>query len=152
MQYDENAEKYGYEGEMTPLKCDELLAYGMADPAIYDEYEMYKVTEVDAAIAELKEAWRSKHVICKLLKKELEDTRLRERRLNRALWLLKTRYFWILMVYASDLAKVANPSIIHKSNFLGNPTPKCMEEYQHEAELYDSARIKCLKKSEEYKR
>ena len=27
MQYDENAEKYGYEGEMTPLKCDKLTAY-----------------------------------------------------------------------------------------------------------------------------
>ena len=36
------------------MKCDELTAYGMADPAIGDEYEMYKVTEVDAAIAELK--------------------------------------------------------------------------------------------------
>lgn len=37
------------------MKCDELKAYGMADPAIDDEYEMYKVAEVDAAIAELKE-------------------------------------------------------------------------------------------------
>lgn len=79
------------------------------------------------------------------------DAGMRERRLRRALWLLKTRYFWILMVYASDLAKLANPSIIHKSNFLENPTPRCMEEYQHEAELYDNARIKCLKKAEEYK-
>lgn len=70
---------------------------------------------------------------------------------QRALWLLKARYFWILMVYASDLSKVANPSIIHKSNILANPTPRCMEEYQHEAGLYDNARIKCLNKAEEYK-
>lgn len=81
---------------------------------------------------------------------EMVDAGMRERRLRRALWLLKARYFWILMVYASDLAKVANPSIIHKSNFLQNPTPRCMEEYQHEAELYDNARIKSLNKAEEY--
>jgi len=36
------------------MKCDELKRYGMADPAIDNEYEMYKVKDVDEAIAELK--------------------------------------------------------------------------------------------------
>ena len=36
------------------MKCDELVSYGMDDNAIGEEYEMYKVADVDAAIAELK--------------------------------------------------------------------------------------------------
>lgn len=36
------------------MKCDELERFGMADPAIDNEYEMYKVKDVDEAIAELK--------------------------------------------------------------------------------------------------
>lgn len=103
--------------------------------------KVYFKSEVDTEIESLKASHYA----------EMVDAGIRERRLRRALWLLKARYFWILMVYASDLSKVANPSIIHKSNFLQNPTPRCMEEYQHEAELYDNARIKSLKKAEKYK-
>ncbi len=159
------------------MKCDELkqVEYPIEWGLYYDK------AEVDAAIAELKARIQLdddemagflqleeecgggdlRNYIAEL-KRKLEDVQasayaesvdagMRERRLHRALWLLKNRYFWVLMVYASDLAKVANPSIIHESNFLSNPTPRCMEEYQHEAELYDNARIKCLKKAEEYK-
>ena len=55
MQYDENAEKYGYEGEMTPLKCDELK------PCTYDDMidgdadiniEYYPKSDADAIIAQ----------------------------------------------------------------------------------------------------
>ena len=42
------------------MKCDELESYGMADPAIDEEYEMYKVADVDAAIAELKDELESR--------------------------------------------------------------------------------------------
>lgn len=33
---------------------DELVAYGMDDPAIGDEYQMYKVSDVDAYVEKLK--------------------------------------------------------------------------------------------------
>lgn len=111
MQYDENAEKYGYEGEMTPLKCNELKAYGMDDPAIGEEYEMYKVAEVDELLVkkdkeiarqniEIKEAVKTmKFLEAKIieLKEKLEsvqastyaesvDAGMREHRLKRALY------------------------------------------------------------------
>ena len=59
MQYDENAEKYGYEGEMTPLKCDKLTAYkGDVTIPVYGtiaDAEVYLKKDVDEAIAELKD-------------------------------------------------------------------------------------------------
>lgn len=120
------------------------------------------ITELQQKLHDIDNQWNEQCKEIVELKAKLEsvqatayadsvDTGMRERRLRRALWLMKARYFWILMVYASDLAKVANPSIIHKSNFIENLTPRCMEEYQYDAELYDNARIKCLKKAEEYK-
>ena len=33
---------------------DELIAYGMDDPEIGEEYQMYKVSDVDAYVAKLK--------------------------------------------------------------------------------------------------
>ena len=75
MQYDENAEKYGYEGEMTPMKCDELKAYkGDVYIPVYGsiaDADVYLKKDADAAIAELKEAWRSEHEACEALKKKL---------------------------------------------------------------------------------
>lgn len=59
MQYDENAEKYGYEGEMTPIECAELQAYkGDVTIPVYGtiaDAEVYLKKDVDAAIAELKD-------------------------------------------------------------------------------------------------
>ena len=59
MQYDENAEKYGYEGEMMSLKCDKLTAYkGDVTIPVYGtiaDAEVYLKKDVDAAIAELKD-------------------------------------------------------------------------------------------------
>lgn len=59
MQYDENAEKYGYEGEMTPIECDELQSYkGDVTIPVYGtiaDAKVYLKKDVDAAIAELKE-------------------------------------------------------------------------------------------------
>ena len=48
--------------------AQELKAYGMDDPEVGDEYEMYKVSEVDAVLAE-------------------KDAEIR--RLKRALWLAR---------------------------------------------------------------
>lgn len=89
-----------------------------------------KAYKADEAIAELKAKLESVQASAYA---DSVDAGMRERRLRRALCLLKARYFWILMAYASDLSKVANPSLIQKSNMLENPTPRCMEEYQHEA-------------------
>lgn len=72
MQYDENAEKYGYEGEMTPMKCDELKVYVAPTPDGTGLADYCLKSEVDAAIAELKEAWRSEHEACEALKAELD--------------------------------------------------------------------------------
>lgn len=103
MQYDENAERYGYEGEMTPIKCDELKEVmnvmqvsGERIPSGY-----YKKSEVDEAITELKDAWRSEHEACEALKQKLEnvqasmycdvvDANMEIRRLKRALWFTRT--------------------------------------------------------------
>ena len=65
MQYDENAEKYGYEGEMTPIECDELKSYkgdvyipvygSIADAEVYLKKDVDKtLAEKDKEIAELK--------------------------------------------------------------------------------------------------
>lgn len=84
MQYDENAEKYGYEGEMTQLKCDELKEYKAWE--LLPEEKINLKSDVDAAIAELNEAWQSEHAACEALKAKLEDVAMCERRLRRALY------------------------------------------------------------------
>ena len=118
MQYDENAEKYGYEGEMTPLKCDALKAYkGDVTIPVYGtiaDAEVYLKEGVDDAIAELKEFAEdacierddNQTAIDELqaeiaeLKQKLEnakathyaesvDAGMRERRLKRALWMAR---------------------------------------------------------------
>lgn len=87
MQYDDNAEKYGYEGEMETMKCDKLqpLVFSLNDLAYVNEtaveknfenphdHAVYKATEVDEAIAELKEAWRCEHEAYEALKRELAE-------------------------------------------------------------------------------
>ena len=59
MQYDENAEKYGYEGEMTPIECDKLQAYkGDVYIPVYGsiaDADVYLKKDADTAIAELKD-------------------------------------------------------------------------------------------------
>ena len=90
MQYDENAEKYGYEGEMTPLKCDELKAYkGDVTIPVYGtiaDAEVYLKKDVDEAIAELKEKLENVQASAYA---ESVDAGMRERRLKRALWLAR---------------------------------------------------------------
>ena len=97
MQYDENAEKYGYEGEMTPLKCDELNAYkGDVYIPVYGsiaDADVYLKKDVDAAIAELKDVIHELQVDLEGAKATAYansvDAGVRERRLRRALWLAR---------------------------------------------------------------
>jgi hypothetical protein len=107
MQYDDDAEKYGYEGEMTLLKCDELKAINAyqlitntEDSDVYihnDEFgcggnlvECYLKSEVDAAIAELKDVIHELQVDLEGTKAtayaDSVDAEMRERRLNHALY------------------------------------------------------------------
>lgn len=73
------------------------------------------------------------------------------RRTKRALWMMKARFFYIMMLYASMLARIAHEKIIHDSNMFPNPTEKCREVYQHEADIFDNARIRCLKNADKLK-
>lgn len=93
MQYDENAEKYGYEGEMTPLKCDELKAYkGDVYIPVYGsiaDAQVYLKEDVDASIAELKEALRDHCTTCPVKMQEddaVAELKNENRRLRRALY------------------------------------------------------------------
>lgn len=119
MQYDDNAEKYGYEGEMMPLKCDKLTAYkGDVTIPVYGtiaDADVYLKKDVDAAIAELKEFAEdacierddNQTAIDELqaenaaLKQKLEnvqasmycdvvDANMENRKLKRALWIART--------------------------------------------------------------
>lgn len=99
MQYDENAEKYGYEGEMTPLKCDELNAYkGDVYIPVYGsiaDAQVYLKKDVDAAIAELKDVIHELQVNLEGAKAtayaDSVDAGMRERRLRRALWIARAQ-------------------------------------------------------------
>lgn len=78
MQYDENAEKYGYEGEMTPLKCDELQSVYIDRTGDWirsndNTGKFCLKSEVDAAITELKDALKYQHDCCEALKAKLEN-------------------------------------------------------------------------------
>lgn len=78
MQYDENAERYGYDGEMTQMKCDTLKSVYIDSTGDWvrsnnDTGKFLLKTEVDAAIAELKKAWQSEHAACEALKAKLEE-------------------------------------------------------------------------------
>ncbi len=88
MQYDENAEKYGYEGEMTPLKCDKLKRKYSDITGPYCGYD-----EVNEAVAELKDVIHELQVDLEGAKAtayaDSVDAGMRERRLRRALWLAR---------------------------------------------------------------
>jgi hypothetical protein len=147
MQYDDDAEKYGYEREMTPLKCDELQSVYIDRTDNWvrngnNTGKLYLKSEVDAAIAELKEAWRSEHEACEALKRKLEDVQasayadsvdagMRERRLQRALWLARA-------LRARDIQRYWIAAT-------------CAPITERACRVWNNIEIKCLKKAEEYK-
>ena len=178
MQYDENAEKYGYEGEMTPMKCDELQAYkGDVTIPVYGtiaDAEVYLKKDVDAAIAELKEKLMpclngdcilTCEVIEKYgkenaeLKAKLEDVQasmyadvvdanMENRRLRRTLWLARAER-------AKDRQQLFHFSL----DFPKLCIDGFYDPYSGRRELspkqwikvFNKVEIKCLKKAEEYK-
>ena len=166
MQYDENAEKYGYDGEMTPLKCDKLTAYkGDVTIPVYGtiaDADVYLKKEADEAIAELKEFAEdacierddNQTAIDELqaenaeLKQKLEDAQatayaesvdagMRERRLKRALWLARAEW--------------ARSSALSYHLIESHPDKDAAATYKRKANKWEKAKDKCLKKAEEYK-
>lgn len=173
MQYDDNAEKYGYEGEMTTMKCDELkpLVFSLNDLAYVDEsavkknfenthdHAVYKATEVDAAITELKEAWRSEHEACEALKQKLEDVKashyaemvdawMENRRLRRALWVTRTAMAksekdrWNTHIDCGNKRNRKDPAFIKTGKLL---------EVSEWRKLWADNERKCQAKAEEYR-
>lgn len=166
MQYDENAEKYGYEGEMTPLKCDKLTAYkGDVTIPVYGtiaDAKVYLKKEADAAIAELKkfaedaciERDDNQTAIDELqaenaaLKQKLEnakathyaesvDSGMENRRLKRALWLARAEW--------------ARSSALSYHLIESHPNKDVAATYKRKANKWEKVKDKCLAKAEEYK-
>jgi hypothetical protein len=140
------------------LKCDELkainayqLTTNTEDSDVYihnDEFgcggdlvECYLKSEVDAAIAELKDAWRSEHEACEALKQKLEDVQastyadsmdagMENRRLKRALWIARA-------LRARDIQRWWIAATCAKTTELA-------------CSVWNNVEHKCLKKAEEY--
>ena len=136
MQYDENAEKYGYEGEMTPLKCDELKAYkGDVYIPVYGsiaDADVYLKKDADTAIAELKDVIHELQVDLEEAKAtaytESVDAGMRERRLRRALY--------------KACANWARSERYTEATWHGD---------EHREELWAEVQEKCRAKAEEYR-
>lgn len=168
MQYDENAEKYGYDGEMTPLKCDKLEQ--VENPIEWGLY--YDQSEVDAAIAELKDVIRELQVDLEgaktefaELKAKLEnvqasmyadvvDANMENRRLKRALWLTRamranieqywTNYVMYVHEHPNSFYEFDGDDVFHRYN-------KNNDSFRIWNHRWQKVKCKCLKKAEEYK-
>ena len=132
------------------MKCDELTAYGMADPAIGDEYEMYKVTEVDAAIAELKEENESllqqNRELCQALQVMYSEAEYKK--LQRALWLARAeraKEKQQLFHFSSDFEKLCIDGFYDPYSGRKELSPKQW------VKVFNKVETKCLEKAEEYK-
>lgn len=140
MQYDENAEKYGYEGEMTPMKCDKLDKSDDVDPIIAELKDVIHELQVD-----LEGAKATAYA-------DSVDAGMRERRLCRALWLARAyraearKNYWYARschegdknLWSIDGSAVKYIGCIKRTNFDWLVTWSKVEE-------------KCIKKAEEYK-
>jgi len=157
MQYDENAEKYGYEGEMTPLKCDALKAYkGDVTIPVYGtiaDAEVYLKDKADAAIAELKAALKESEEARYEAGADAADYYQENRRLKRALWLARvaqahSKQYWgsyveYVHLHENSFYQFINDDIFRRDN----PNNDSFRMWSHR---WRSVEIKCLKKAEEY--
>lgn len=125
MQYDENAEKYGYEGEMTPLKCDKLEQ--VENPIEWGLY--YDKSEVDEAIAELKAALNEAEEARYEAGADAADYYQENRKLKRALYNLRACYADMMQKRYIEC--------------------KC-DGWVHRVNKWIEVERRCLKKAEEY--
>ena len=129
------------------MKCDELEKWyaGQFLPSAV----VYGANEVDAAIAELKAKLESVQASAYA---DSVDAGMRECRLRRALWKLKALYFYRMFQWSMEGKRLA-PEDDEPEDFftecLGKHT-KRKSEWDKEADMFDDARIVCIKKSEEY--
>ena len=156
MQYDENAEKYGYEGEMTPLKCDKLNAYkGDVTIPVYGtiaDAEVYLKEKADEAIEELKTALNESEEARYEAGADAADYYQENRRLKRALWLARAlraearKNYWYARsihegderLWSIDGSEVKYIGCIKRNNF-------------DWLKIWCEVEIKCRAKAEEYK-
>lgn len=121
--------------ELTPIELECNMGKDINGVEHREPWKAYDIDEVDAAIAELKEAWRSEHQACEALNAKLEDVQasayadsvdagMRELRLQRALY--KTLALW-----ANERARLTWS--------------------WHKEKGWKKMENKCLKKAEEYK-
>jgi hypothetical protein len=156
MQYDENAEKYGYEGEMTLLKCDELNAYkGDVYIPVYGsiaDAQVYIKKDVDAAIAELKDVIHELQVDLEGAKAtayaDSVDAGMRERMLKRALWIARAER-------AKEKQQLFNFSLGYEKlcidGFYDPYSGRRELSPKQWIKIFNKVEVKCLKKAEEYK-
>lgn len=156
MEYDENAEKYGYEGEMTPLKCDELKAYkGDVYIPVYGsiaDADVYLKKDVDAAIAELKDVIHELQVDLEGAKAtayaDSADAGMRERKLKHTLWVTRTAMAksekdrWNSQVDCGNKRNRKDPAYVKVGKLL---------EVSEWRKLWADNESKCRAKAEEYK-
>lgn len=160
MQYDENAEKYGYEGEMTPLKCDELKVYRTHTDNLGDNYidaefvDVVLKEDVDAVIAELKTALNEAEEARYEAGADAADYYQENRKLKRALWLARAERaeaehaHWATIWFCNTkICLNINKSSVSQDPYKSN-TFRNASEWRNM--WFDMAR-KCRAKAEEYK-
>lgn len=75
--------------KVVKMKCDELKSYKPSD-LLFSGFSVCKKEDVDEAIAELKSEINRKNGVCNRWFERCMKSRAENRRLKRALWLLKT--------------------------------------------------------------
>lgn len=145
------------------MKCDELkpLVFSLNDFAYIDEpaaeknfenphdHAVYKATEVDAAIAELKKDLEDAKATAYA---ESVDAGMRERRLKRALWLdrseraeARKNYWYVRSIHEGDERRWSIDGSAVK--YLG-----CIKRTNFEwLKIWSEIEIKCRNKMEAYK-
>ena len=146
------------------MKCDELkpLVFSLKDLAYIDEpaveknfgnphdHAVYKATEVDAAIAELKAKLESVQATAYT---ESVDAGMENRRLKRALWLARaerahvTTLLWNVYCYQNNCLYFRDFMNEKCNPFRDLPKKTAMEW----SNLWESIETKCRAKAEKYK-
>lgn len=149
------------------MKCDELkpLLFSLNELAFIDEsavqkdfenphdHAVYKATEVDAAIAELKAEINSKEAVGQRWFEQCMEARTENIRLKRALWLDRaecahvTTLLWNVYCYQNNCLYFRDFMNIKCNPFRNLPKKTAMEW----SDLWETIEIKCRAKAEEYK-
>ena len=139
------------------MKCDNLVKYGMDDPTIGDDYEMYRVADVDAAIAELKAKLYEAEEARIEAGADAADYYQENRKLKRALWLARANDASSFAGLFSTLSYIDDDEsrtywIFGNKRKIVIDGLKCsrMETAYKWFCIWDDVANKCLKKAKEY--